>query len=173
MEKYNLSMRILHWVGALLIISVMSVGLWMTNLPNDYPGKFDTIYPMHKSFGILVLFFIVLRIINRWLSTIPKLPEQIKTRDKIFASISMFLLYVCMLVQPISGYLMSSLGGHNVDFFTFTLPNLFAENKPLSKVFWYTHIYNAYALIALITIHLIGTFKHYFVDKINILPRIW
>lgn len=173
MEKYTLSMRILHWVMALLIITLLSVGFWMVGLPNDNPDKFNVIYPMHKSFGVLALLLIIIRIIQRFRVHIPQLPEQINQLSRTLFKIDLLLLYICMVAQPLSGYLMSTLGGHDVLFFGLKVPSLFAENKDLAKFFWRVHLYNGYGLVIFIVLHLIGNTKHYFVDKVNLLRRMW
>jgi cytochrome b561 len=175
MEKYVLSMRVMHWLMAVLIITLLSVGLWMSGLPNDYPGKFDSIYPMHKSFGILALILICIRLVERFrnFNLIPSLPDKIKKFDQKLSKAIHHSLYACMLLMPLSGYTMSVLGGHQVVFFGLELPSIFGESKDLSKVAWQIHGITGFTLIALIALHLAGNVKHFVLDKVNLISRMW
>lgn len=172
MKKYTLSMRAIHWLMAVMILSLIPFGLWMAELPDSYPGKYDY-YAIHKSFGLVALLFIILRVSNRLRSTVPSLPKEINKTDSLLSSLTIGSLYLCMFAMPISGYLMSTFGGHPVMFFNILVPALFDKNLPLAKFFHDMHGLGGWVLIALISLHLLGTLKHYFVEKVNLLQRIW
>ena len=69
--RYSLAMRIMHWVLAALIISLLIVGILMTEYM-DAPGKFEY-YKLHKAFGIMALFLIIIRIAIRFKTSSPKI----------------------------------------------------------------------------------------------------
>ena len=172
MQKYTLSMRFLHWVVALLIITLLAVGIWMTGLPKEDASR-GFVYGMHKSFGMLALIFIVLRVVNRFKTEVPAMPREI---TYFYAKLSggiIFLLYICMVAQPISGFLMSDFFGYPVSFFGLHLPSLVEKNEETGKLFVGIHKYLGFALIGLITLHVLGSLKHYMFDKVNLLKRIW
>jgi cytochrome b561 len=170
--KYNLTMRIMHWVVGLIIICLLGVGLYMTSLPDDHPNKWN-FYNLHKSFGVTVLALILLRLLIRVCSIIPSLPEKISSVEKNLSKVGILIIYICMLVMPFSGYISSDAGGHGVKWFGYAMPNFFLEkNIELSSLAITIHIYVAYFLITLLLLHVFAPIKHLIVDKVNIYKRI-
>ncbi len=172
MEKYTLGMRIMHWVMTVLILTLLAVGLYMTSLPNDYPGKFD-IYAMHKSFGIIALALVLLRLILRMSNVVPALPIQINARDTKLHNSTVLLLYVGMLIVPIAGYVMSVASGRQVSVFGWPVPSLLQADPGLATLAHTIHVNGWYILLAVIVLHLAGNTKHYLVEKVNLLSRMW
>lgn len=172
MGRYTLSMRIFHWLMAAMLLCMVPFGMWMADLPQDNPDKFYY-YGLHKSFGVIVLILVSLRIINRWKSQIPELPKEIKKFDQMLSAATVVALYLCMFVMPISGYLMSTFGGHPVAVFSLTLPALVAKNPDMGKLFLGVHEVTAYCLVAAFVLHIAGTLKHFWVEKVNLLKRMW
>ena len=170
--KYALSLRIIHWLMAALIIGLACMGLWMSELPNDYPGKFDY-YGLHKSFGVIALVFIIIRITARFTSQIPALPNKIDRFSKMLASLVILFLYICMILMPLSGYLMSDFGGYGVHFFGYAIPLFFTKDQTLAKFFVEVHQLTAYTLIALLVLHILGWLKHLMFDKVNLFRRMF
>lgn len=170
--KYSLLVRINHWVMVFLIIGLLGMGLWMTGLADDYPGKYDY-YGLHKSFGMVALFYIIFRLSIRLRSQIPELPAEISKRDSILSAITVFALYICMFMMPLSGYLMSSFGGYPVSMFGISVPSIVDKNPELGGFFHSMHVLGGQAFIGIIVLHLLGTIKHLVVEKVNLLKRIW
>ena len=164
----------MHWVMAFLISAIIAIAFYMTSLPaSDLKWKF---YALHKSLGILSLGLLALRIIIRLMSIVPKAPLEIKPIYNIFSKVVISSLYALMFVVPFAGYVMSMAGGMGVMFFGFPLPNLLPDfmmqKTSIGNIAYNIHIYAGYALTALIALHVLGTLKHIFIDKINILKRI-
>ncbi len=163
--KYHISAHILHWFMALLIFTLLGLGIYMTDfLPSDAPNKF-AIYDLHKSLGAMVLVLVFIRIINRFLHTAPGLPQGLPAIEKIASHTVHAALYALMIIVPLSGYLMSNSYGFPVHFFSITLPNLIAAKPEMGKIFAETHEIAAYTLIAAIGLHIGGALKHRFFDK--------
>ena len=164
-EKYHLSSRIIHWLMALLILGMLALGIYMANfLPSDAPNKFQ-IYDLHKSFGVMVLILIFIRIFNRFMRPAPALPQGLPAIEKFASHAVHIALYALMLIVPFSGYLMSNSYGFPVHFFTIQMPNLISAKPELGMYFVKIHKYAAYALIAAIGLHIAGALKHRFFDK--------
>ncbi len=165
MIKYSLSSRIIHWLMAAIIIPTLGVGIYMKDfLPKDSPKHLE-IYSLHKSFGVIALIFIFIRIINRLLNKAPKLPSSISKLEKILAYLGHLGLYSLMILVPLSGYLMSNYFGFPVRLFSIILPNMVETNYELGKIFSETHEICAYSLLGLISIHIFAVIKHRFFDK--------
>ncbi len=169
-DNYSSVARSFHWLSAVLIIFMLGLGLYMTDL--DYsPDKMEW-YGLHKSLGVAVLTIIAARLL--WVIT-HSYPKSLKTHkkwEKLLAKGSHILLYVAAFFMPMSGWLMSQSYGHPVSFFGwFELPVLVEKDEPMGEIFAIIHEYLAYTLIALITLHVLGALKHHFVDKDITLKR--
>jgi cytochrome b561 len=169
-EKYGAIAKCFHWVMALAILMMLAVGFIMTDLPMS-PDKFR-VYGIHKSIGALILIAAFLRLFWRFINIVPELPADIPTWQKLGAHGSHVALYILMFVMPLSGWLMSSAAGFQVSVFGwFLLPNLIAPSPGLRKIFGIAHEVLAFAIIGLVSLHILAALKHHFIDKDTILRR--
>jgi cytochrome b561 len=77
-------------------------------------------------------------------------------------------MYVLLIIVPLMGYSMSSTftQSDGVPFFFFgQLPELLPKNDRWFEVFQLLHRVLAYALLALLVLHVAGVLKHRFMDK--------
>lgn len=169
--KYPLSMRIYHWVVFLLVIILITVGYVMSDM--GVSEKKWQIYFMHKSFGLTLFLIVLARIINRLRSKIAPLPKTISLFDVKVASIVHFMLYVLLIAMPISGMLMSIFGGRGLPFFFVTFLSYINRQEEVSGFFWLIHTKLPVIMIILIILHVLGSFKHLLIDKVNIFKRIF
>ncbi len=150
---------------AALIIAILSIGIYMTEfLPKDSPDHLK-IYELHKSFGVIALILIFIRILNRFIKKAPPLPESMPKLEKLLAHLGHFGLYILMILVPISGYLMSNSFGFPVHLFSIEMPFLIGKNFELGKIFAEMHELCAYGLLGLIVLHIFAVIKHRFFDN--------
>jgi cytochrome b561 len=150
---------------ALLIPSILAVGIYMTEfLPKDSPNHLQ-VYELHKSFGVLALILIAIRILNRLLNKAPALPASMPKIEQILSHLGHFGLYILMIAVPLSGFLMSNSFGFPVKFFSIELPRMIGTNFEYGKIFAAAHELCAYGLLALIAIHVLAVIKHRFFDR--------
>lgn len=168
-EKYGIIRRFNHWVVGLMFIALLVVGVYMSNFAQA-PLKWD-LYSMHKSFGVIIMLFIAARII--WLLFDKKIDNTSLTKFERIASASTHgILYLLMMIMPISGMLMSMAKGYSVKVFDwFTLPMLVEKNETIASVASITHEVGGYIAIAMVLLHIVAAFYHYFVKKDNVLRR--
>lgn len=163
--KYHIFSRILHWFMALLIFTLLGLGIYMAHfLPEDAANKFQ-IFDLHKSLGVVVLIFIFVRIVNRFIHPAPALPQDLPQIEKFASHAVHIALYALMILVPLSGYLMSNSYGFPVHLFSITMPNLMAANPQIGKYFAEAHEIFAYSLLAAVGLHFAGALKHRFFDK--------
>jgi cytochrome b561 len=163
-QKYALSVRIVHWAMATIIIGLLGLGFYMEYfLAGDSPFR-GQIYYLHKSFGALVLFFIAYRIFLKLTNKAPELPKTINKLSQRLAFFTHMALYLLMIMMPLSGYLMSNSFGHPVHLFFIELPNLVSKNIELGKLFGDIHEILGYSFAFIITLHIAGALKHRFFD---------
>jgi len=170
--KYPLLMRLIHWLMAIIILTLIAVGFYMADLPKEDALR-DVLYPIHKSFGVTIFMLIILRIIIRFSTAIPPLPHTISKRDGTMAHIAYVVMYGLMICIPIFGYVMSNAFGFKVAWFGIAIPVLVGTDISLGKLFQQLHAYAAFTLLAIIVIHTLAVVKHVWFDKENLLKRIW
>ncbi|WP_339045909.1 cytochrome b [Candidatus Mesenet endosymbiont of Agriotes lineatus] len=171
-EKYHLILRVVHWLMAVIILTMLISGFYMKSLPVDNPIKFS-IYGIHKATGVSVFILVILRIILRLFLHVPPLPQNFSQVTVLITKTVHFALYVLMILIPSSGYIMSSASGRGIKyFFNFNVPLVIAENKMIAELSSQLHFISACLLIGFIALHLLGTIKHLIIDKQNILRRI-
>ncbi len=169
-EQYGSVSKFFHWSGALLVLSVLGIALWMEFIAPPGPDKF-VLYKWHKQLGVLVLGLVTLRILWRVFNVSPRALQG--GLLSIFAKTVHVLLYAFMVALPLSGWGMSSAKGYPVNFFDiYTLPPLVEKNKELGDVFSLVHEVVGYSLLVLVVLHLLGALKHAFIDKDATLRRI-
>jgi len=166
-RSYNLLSKLFHWVSALIIIGLLAVGMIMEDM--EGPEKFE-LMGWHKAFGALILLVLVARVINRFTNPVDEVPG-ISEKNAKLAKAGHGLLYLCMLVMPISGILMSQSGGHAVDMFGFVLPTLVEKSESLGQITHIVHGLTSKLLIALILGHIGAALYHHFVLKDATLKR--
>lgn len=165
-ERYPLSIRLLHWLMALMIITMLAIGLYMANLPDDAPNKYD-LYPLHKSFGMIVMALVLIRIPARLLASIPTPHEGLKNWEVSLSHIVHGLLYLAMLTMTLSGYFMNStfLHAQGIDMFgLFTVPDITAKSEYWNGITHEIHEIGAFSFIGLLVLHIAGVVKHRFID---------
>jgi cytochrome b561 len=175
MLKYALSSRIIHWIGSILVLTILGIGIYMTDfLSKDSPNHLK-IYELHKSLGIIALILIVIRVINRFFKKVPALPATMPKIEVVLSGLVHFGLYVLLFCVPLSGYLMSNSYGFPVHLFGIKMPLLIGTNYELGKLFAEAHELCAYALLGLVIIHILAVIKHRYFDKPenDILKRMW
>ncbi len=168
-ENYNLVAKIFHWVMALIMMGLILMGLYMTSLEYS-PDKIKLI-GLHKSFGLLILWMVGVRIIWSYISKRPIALPTHKSWEKILSKVIHVFLYIAMIGMPLSGWLMSSAGEYPVSFFGVPMPDLVDKNMDMAKLMNKTHEVLAYLLIFSVLLHIWGAFKHHFVDKDATLRR--
>lgn len=170
LQNYGAVAKTFHWLMAVLIIVLLTVGLIMTDMENS-PDKFK-LYGLHKAFGILVLFLATLRFGWKILDVSPLLPDHMSKMAKLGAKLAHLALYALMFAMPMSGWVMSSAAGFPVSVFgLFTMPNLVEPDKELAKNINELHESMAWLLIVLIVLHIIAALLHHFYYKDNTLRK--
>lgn len=90
----------LHWISALLILTLIPMGFWMQSVAE---ADKLAIYRMHAVLGIMVLLLTLVRLANRWFEPSPAPPPGL-TGGKLLAFKGVHvLLYLALLVLTISG----------------------------------------------------------------------
>ncbi len=162
-NDYGLIARCFHWASVWILFGLVLLGLYMDGLPKSV-YKYD-LYNMHKSFGLLLLVLVVLRIVWRLWGTPPDPQGTYKSWEKILAKSAQYFLYFLMMAIPLSGWVMSSGGGHPIVFFGLDVPPLIGKDMDMGKIAHDIHQKLPIILIVVMLLHVLGAFKHHFMAK--------
>ncbi len=168
-NSYGTIAKLLHWIIAAMIITLLSVGYYMTDLPNS-PDKFK-IYDYHKITGFTVLVLMIIRLVWRLCNQVPKDLDNIPHWQRIAADLNIKVLYFLGIAMPLSGILMTLYGGRSIDLLGLFTIKAFETNKKLSSLAWEFHEAFAVLLIALISLHILAALYHHFIRKDNIFKK--
>ena len=168
--------KLLHWLIALLIVSMAVIGLSMGSMANG-PDKI-AIYALHKSLGITLLALVLVRIGWRLRSGSPAPLPGIPRLQHLLAQLIHGLLYLLLLALPLSGWVMNSASGFPLQWFgLFNLPALAGRDEALHALATSTHEWLFWGLAVLVLAHAgAAIFHHLFqgdATLVRMLPRGW
>ena len=162
--RYTKLAILLHWLTALLVIVAFPLGVYMHRLEFS-PFKLQLV-SYHKWIGVTILLLTVFRLVWRVLHAPPPLPGTIPAWQQRAAHGLHHLLYLLLLVIPVSGWLMSSAKGVPVVYFGLVqLPDLVGKDKELGDMLQEIHEALNFVMLALIIMHIAAALKHQFIDK--------
>ena len=167
--RYGIVAKSFHWLMAILIIAIFALGLYMVEL-SYYDRWYKDSLEIHKSTGLLIALLWLLRLAWKKASIAPKTLSLHAWETKI-AHLAHFGLYLLMVLICVSGYLISTADGDGISFYgLFDVPaSVTGENQ--EDTAGVIHKYLAWALIALVALHVAGALKHHFIDNDNTLRR--
>lgn len=183
-ETWGALARALHWAMALLILGLLALGFYMVELLGDVPDsmllRFE-LTQIHKSFGVVAFVLAVVRMGWRWMNATPAVLGG-RRLMAVMAQMGHLALYACMIVLPVSGWLMASASPFNdpdaffvvknMVFGLFELPDPFPRgDEALTEFFGAVHFYAATTLMMILTLHIAAALKHHFVDRDTVMRR--
>jgi len=168
--RYSTPAIVLHWLVALLIFVGFPLGLYMVDLPLS-PDKLK-LYSYHKWIGVSVFLLVAIRLGWRLTHTPPPLPGDITAWQRRASTLAHGLLYVLMVVIPLSGWLMSSAKGFQTVWFgVLPLPDLIEKNRELGDLLAGVHQALNFTLLGLVILHAGAALKHHFIERQSFLQR--
>jgi len=168
-NTYGSISRLFHWIIGIMIIIMLCVGFYMTDLaPSDQKWE---IYGMHKATGVILLVLVILRMSWRLINIIPDLPNTMPTLHSVGYKLGVKLQYLFMFLMPSSGILMSLFAGKDIPIYGIFTIKAFEANKDLSTVCHTIHEYSSIALACAIGLHVSMALYHHFVVKDRLLMR--
>lgn len=168
--RYSPGMQVLHWAMAALMFAAVSLAWAMTSLPRTAPDR-EFWYTLHKSVGVTLFALLAVRLVLRLRRDVPAEPSDTPGWVAVGARISHWSLYAVLIVMPISGYVVSSAGGHAVPYFgLFDLPSL-PNDAALQAVGRSVHRAAQWAVYGLVSLHVLATVWHVAVKRDGLLDR--
>jgi cytochrome b561 len=170
--RFTRTAMFLHWLLMLALLAQFCLGWYLDEVPRGSPDR--TIFVnLHKSTGILIGLVILLRLYWRLTHRAPPLPMTMPAWERVAAHWSHVLLYVCMVVMPLSGYVASNFSKYGVNFFNaHKLAPWGSDNPAVYAFFNTTHVVTSGIFIGLIALHVLAALKHAW-QKDGIFSRMW
>ncbi len=166
--RFALLSRILHWLMAAMLLTMLFIGAAMVASIGDY----HKLVALHRPLGIAILILAVVRVINRRLTTLPPFPPTMSPLERRVASASERLLYTLMFALPLVGWGMLSAGHYPIVMFgPVHLPPILPANPLLYTVLRKTHTILAYLLFLTFLAHLTAVLFHTLVIRNGLLNR--
>ncbi|MFO7995069.1 MAG: cytochrome b [Marinobacter sp.] len=165
-QKYPAGWRVLHWVMALMVLTLIPIGLWMASRAEaDIWGALtNTLYSAHKAIGFSVLLLMILRIGMKIRLKSPPYPDEMPRRLQLAAKSVHHLIYILLVLTPLLGWAgvtaypaLGILGD-------VTLPAmpLVPQDEELAARLFYIHGWLAITLGVLIAGHIAAALRHLF-----------
>ncbi|HEY9239292.1 MAG TPA: cytochrome b, partial [Burkholderiaceae bacterium] len=167
----------LHWLLAFALAGAFGAGLYMSDLPIS-PQRLK-LFNWHKWAGITILALSLLRLAWRLTHRPPPLGAAVLAAMPAWQRrahhATHVLMYGLFLAVPLAGWAYSSAAGFPVVWFgVLPLPDWMPVDKALAAdVLKPLHRLLAYALAALVVLHVAAALKHQFVDRDGLFWRIW
>ena len=177
-KRYTSVAISLHWLIAFFLIGLLAMGKYMTHLEETDPLRF-TLTQWHKSFGITVLFLAALRVIWRFTHKPPALPVNTPRFERVASHAAHLLMYLLMVVIPLSGWVFVSVSPLNLETLLFTIipwPHIsflssMPEREALAAQAGLVHMWLANTLLLLVIVHVCAAFFHQIVQRDGLISR--
>jgi cytochrome b561 len=150
---------------------MVAVGWYMTSI-EDEPGA-DRFFNLHKSTGIVVFTLVLVRLAWRVRHRPAALPASMPKWQVLAAATVHRLLYACMVLMPVTGFLGASHTTSGVAFFGLQLPRWRTADRDTAELILGLHGTIAWILVALVALHTLAGLKHLLVDRDRVFQRMW
>ena len=189
--RYTKTAILLHWLIALGIFGMFALGWFMADIPKEAAkqtvfdifdlGVFHWTVPeaisprsfyfnVHKSFGLTILALIFVRVVWRITHKPPAILTSYKVWERKLATGAHHLLYLLMVILPVSGVIMATYSKYGIKWFGIDFIKGL-DNNPMRLIFKDTHEIIGLIMVSVLVLHIAGALKHQFIDKDDTLKR--
>jgi cytochrome b561 len=170
--RYTRTAVVLHWLLAAAILGQILLGWYLDEIPRGTPPRAWWVN-LHKSTGLTIGLLIAFRLTWRWSHPPPVLPGSMPAWERVAADASHRLLYACMLLMPVTGYVASNFSKWGVKLYNvILLPPWGPENAQVYALLRGAHVVTSYVFVALIAVHVVGALRHVFLHD-GVFQRMW
>ena len=169
--SYSPAQKWLHWlIAAIILLIMIPVGLTMPRL-GDGSTK-NTLYELHKSFGLIVFSLAVIRAAIRLSRGAPPLEPDIPAWQRRAAHASHYAMYALIFLVPLSGWAATSACCPPVKlFWTMPLTLPVPTDEHLAKRIFLFHYTFVFTLAAIVLVHIGAALHHHFIRRDRTLLR--
>ena len=166
--SYSRVSKALHWLVALLVFVTWPLGLMIGFVKDDVKLDF---YLVHESFGFLVLWAMLLRVGFRLVQPAP--PVERSALQRIAAHTVHWLLYVFLIIMPVSGFLATNAHGFPLQWFgVVTIWSPLGKSPEIAPTLSAIHEWSAWIVLGLFALHILAVIFHHLIRRDATLYRI-
>jgi cytochrome b561 len=172
-RNYGAVAVVLHWLMAIVLVTLIAIGLYMVRLPDaGFDKEKIMLILYHKQLGMFALALAMLRLAWRVGNAMPALVRGLPGWQKVAARFVHLCFYGVMFALPVTGWLMSSAAAIPVSFLgLFELPDVVPRSDDDFRLFILIHQWLGYALIGLIAVHMGAALRHHFISRDETLKK--
>jgi cytochrome b561 len=153
-------------------------GLYMVNADISKAEQYK-LFQIHKAAGVVMLWALFVRVCVRIFTHAPELVKEFSNSDRNKAKAGHILLYIAVVVMPLSGWLMVSASPFGLPTFVFVdwikwphIPGV-SRNKTIETIANNVHWITALTLGFMIVGHIGAVIWHRNKHGVNLLERMW
>lgn len=167
-KQFTVSMRILHWLMAAMVLTMIGIGVAMAASLASY----HSLVSVHRPLGILILVLVVFRYVNRRFSTLPPFPPAMSSRERFIATASEMGFYSLLFVEPLVGWGMLSAARYPIVLYgSLHLFPILPHSPVLFALLRKTHTLLAYLLFLMFVAHLGAILFHTLIVRDGLFSR--
>lgn len=169
--RYSTPAIVLHWVLAALIVFMAGLGWWMMTIEHEPQGPWW--FGIHRSVGLIVFTLVVLRLLWRAFHRPAPLPSDMPAWQVKVSHWTHWLLYLWMLLLPLTGIIGSEYSRAGLAFFGIPLPAGVTPDRATAHQFFEIHSTLVWLLVILVVLHVLAALKHLVVNRDAVFRRMW
>lgn len=168
-QRHRPAIRLLHWLVVILVVVVFPAGMLIELVAKEFQGGF---YLVHESLGFLILWVMLLRLAVRLRRPAPPAP-WLGGFARRAGGLVHGLLYACLILQPMLGFLMTNAFGFPLSWFGLVeVPSPLAAAPDLAPALKTAHGVVGWLILGLLALHLGAVFWHHLIRRDATLYRI-
>src|SRR5258708_1166913 len=160
--------RLLHWTMAAMVLSMLCIGVAMVASLANY----HLLVSIHRPLGIGILILVVVRFVNRQLTSLPPFPATMSRAERLAATASEYTMYGLMFVLPLVGWGMLSAARYPIVLCgSLHLPSILPHDAMLYAVLRKAHTVLAYCFFLAFVAHFGAILFHTLIVRDGMLKR--
>src|SRR6266852_5039675 len=167
-RQFAVFSRLLHWTMAVMVLTMLCIGVTMVASLANY----HVLVSIHRPLGIAILILVVVRFVNRQLSSLPPFPATMSRTERLAATASELTMYGLMFVLPLVGWGMLSAARYPIVLSgSLHLPYILPHDAMLYAMLRKAHTILAYLFFLTFLAHFGAILFHTLIVRDGILKR--
>jgi cytochrome b561 len=169
-ESYSGFAKFLHWTIAICVLIMVPVGIAMGRIPSG--DLQNTLYHVHRSFGVLILPLMLVRLAYRLINGVPAPEPTLEPWQRTVSHLVHLSLYALLITQAFIGWIATSAYGADIWVFgLFIMPDLVSKDQELSKPLFWVHDVLGFVVAGLVVLHIAAALYHFIVRGDGVMQR--
>lgn len=165
-DRYDTPTRLLHWLSALLILTLFLLPQIWSRLPREARAGYEH---LHVSLGVILAAVFLARVLWRALRSV-HLPAEPGLQGALATSAHR-LLYLLMLIQILTGLARRWVRERGVEFFGLMIPPPLHLNPDWRPVISAVHNWNQWLIVTVALLHASAALMHHYIRRDGVLRR--